>query len=61
MRHRLLLALLFSATLTESQGILNARIQAVRIKSRGHRSYEAFKRDVLFHLGGLELHPVFPS
>ena len=40
---------------------LNARIQAVRIKSRGHRNYEAFKRDVLFHLGGLKLHPVFPQ
>lgn len=38
---------------------LNARIQAVRIKSRGHRSYDAFKRDILFHLGGLDLHPVF--
>ncbi|MBK8802029.1 MAG: transposase [Fibrobacteres bacterium] len=40
---------------------LNARIQAVRVKSRGHRSYEAFKRDVLFHLGGLDLYPVFPG
>lgn len=38
---------------------LNARIQAVRVKSRGHRSYEAFKHDILFHLGGLQLHPVF--
>lgn len=36
---------------------LNARIQAVRVKSRGHRSYEAFKRDVFFHLGGLDLYP----
>jgi transposase len=40
---------------------LNARIQAVRVKSRGHRSYEAFRRDILFHLGGLDLHPVFPT
>jgi len=40
---------------------LNARIQAVRVKSRGHRNYEAFKRDVMFHLGGLKLHPVFPA
>lgn len=40
---------------------LNARIQAVRVKSRGHRNYESFKRDVLFHLGGLNLHPVFPG
>lgn len=38
---------------------LNARIQAVRVKSRGHRNYEAFRRDVMFHLGGLKLHPVF--
>lgn len=40
---------------------LNARIQAVRVKSRGHRNYEAFRNDMLFHLGGLELHPVFPT
>jgi transposase len=40
---------------------LNARIQAVRVKSRGHRNYEAFRHDMLFHLGGLELHPVFPT
>jgi transposase len=40
---------------------LNARIQAVRVKSRGHRNYEAFRNDMLFHLGGLELHPVFPA
>jgi transposase len=40
---------------------LNARIQAVRVKSRGHRSYDAFRRDILFHLGGLDLHPVFPT
>ncbi|MBK9579538.1 MAG: transposase [Fibrobacteres bacterium] len=36
---------------------LNARIQAVRVKSRGHRSYGSFKRDVFFHLGGLDLYP----
>jgi transposase len=40
---------------------LHARIQAVRVKSRGHRNYEAFRNDMLFHLGGLELHPVFPA
>ncbi len=40
---------------------LNARIQAVRVKSRGHRNYEAFRHDMLFHLGGLDLHPVFPT
>ena len=36
---------------------LNARIQAVRIKSRGHRNFEAFRNSVLFHLGGLDLYP----
>lgn len=40
---------------------LNARIQAVRVKSRGHRNYEAFRHDMLFHLGGLDLHPVSPT
>ena len=40
---------------------LNARIQAVRVKSRGHRSYEAFRRDIFFHLGGLDLYPVFQA
>lgn len=40
---------------------LNARIQAVRVKSRGHRNYDAFKRDIMFHLGGLKLHPVFQA
>jgi transposase len=36
---------------------LNARIQAVRVKARGHRHYEAFRTSVLFHLGGLDLYP----
>lgn len=36
---------------------LNARIQAVRVKCRGHRNFQAFRDSVLFHLGGLDLYP----
>ena len=36
---------------------LNARIQAVRVKCRGHRNFDAFRNSVLFHLGGLDLYP----
>ena len=36
---------------------LNARIQAVRVKCRGHRHFQAFRDSVLFHLGGLDLYP----
>lgn len=36
---------------------LNARIQAVRVKCRGHRHFQAFRDSILFHLGGLDLYP----
>lgn len=36
---------------------MNSKIQSIRAKARGHRSFEAFKNDVLFHLGGLSLYP----
>jgi len=39
---------------------LNARIQAVRVKARGHRHFRAFRDSVLFHLGGLDLYPRNP-
>jgi len=39
---------------------LNARIQAVRVKSRGHRHFQAFRNSVLFHLGALDLYPRNP-
>lgn len=39
---------------------LNARIQAVRVKCRGHRHFQAFRDSVLFHLGGLDLYPRNP-
>ncbi|MCB9495787.1 MAG: transposase [Fibrobacteria bacterium] len=39
---------------------LNARIQAVRVKCRGYRHFQAFRGSVLFHLGGLYLYPRNP-
>jgi transposase len=36
---------------------MNSKIQTIRAKARGHRNFEAFKNDVLFHLGGLSLYP----
>ena len=37
---------------------LNSRIQQLIQKACGYRNRDRFKRDVLFHLGGLDLHPV---
>lgn len=37
---------------------INSRIQQLIQQACGYRNRERFKRDVLFHLGGLELHPV---
>jgi transposase len=36
---------------------LNSRIQQMIQKACGYRNRARFKRDVLFHLGGLDLHP----
>jgi len=36
---------------------INSKIQAIRAKARGHKSFAAFKNDVLFHLGALDLYP----
>lgn len=36
---------------------INSKIQAIRAMARGHKSFEAFKNDVLFHLGALDLYP----
>jgi len=36
---------------------INSMIQTIRAKARGHRSFAAFKNDVLIHLGALELYP----
>lgn len=37
---------------------INSRIQHLIQKACGYRNRDRFKRDVLFHLGGLDLHPV---
>ena len=37
---------------------LNSRIQELVQRSCGYRNRERFKRDVFFHLGGLNLYPV---
>jgi transposase len=37
---------------------LNSRIQQLIQKACGYRNRDRFKRDVLFHLGGLNLYPV---
>ena len=36
---------------------INSRIQHLIQKACGYRNRERFKRDVLFHLGGLDLYP----
>jgi len=38
---------------------LNSRIQHLIQQACGYRNRERFKRDVLFHLGGLDLYPEF--
>ena len=38
---------------------INSRIQHLIQKACGYRNRERFKRDVLFHLGGLDLYPRF--
>lgn len=37
---------------------LNSRIQQLIQQACGYRNRERFKRDILFHLGGLDMHPV---
>ena len=37
---------------------INSRIQQLIQQACGYRNRDRFKRDVLFHLGGLNLHPV---
>jgi transposase len=39
-----------------SEGI-NSRIQSIRARGRGFRSFDNFRATILFHLGGLELYP----
>jgi hypothetical protein len=36
---------------------INSRIQQLIQQACGYRNRDRFKRDVLFHLGGLDLHP----
>ncbi|MEN9401857.1 MAG: hypothetical protein RL091_560 [Verrucomicrobiota bacterium] len=36
---------------------INSKIQAIKAKARGHASFTAFKNDVFFHLGALDLYP----
>jgi hypothetical protein len=38
-------------------GSLNAPIQKVKSRACGYRNQERFKRDILFHLDGLDLIP----
>jgi len=38
---------------------LNSRIQQLIQKACGYRNRNRFKRDILFHLGGLDLYPGF--
>lgn len=40
-------------------GYHRSRIQQLIQQACGYRNRELFKRDVLFHLGGLDLYPAF--
>jgi transposase len=40
---------------------LNSRIQRIKKRACGFRSRTRFREAILFHLGGLDLYPVFPS
>lgn len=57
-RHLLNLLTFFEHRLTNGpiEG-LNNRIQGLVKKAFGYRNRERFKRDILFHLGGLDLYP----
>jgi transposase len=38
---------------------MNNRVQSLIAKAYGYRNRERFKRDILFHAGGLQLYPVW--
>lgn len=40
---------------------INSVIQELKHRSRGFRNRENFKTAILFHLGGLDLHPALPA
>lgn len=40
---------------------INSHIQRIKKRACGFRSRLRFREAILFHLGGLDLHPVFPS
>lgn len=40
---------------------INSHIQRIKKRACGFRSRLRFRETILFHLGGLDLHPVFPS
>ena len=46
----------FRLSNAHAEGI-NSRIQHLIQQACGYRNRNRFKRDVLFHLGGLDLHP----
>lgn len=40
---------------------INSHIQRIKKRACGFRSRPRFREAILFHLGGLDLHPLFPS
>lgn len=40
---------------------VNSHIQRIKKRACGFRSRTRFREAILFHLGGLNLHPTFPS
>lgn len=46
-----------TSTTNASADSINSRIKMVRVRSRGFRNKERFKRAIYFHLGGLDLYP----
>ena len=40
---------------------VNSHIQRIKKRACGFRSRSRFREAILFHLGGLDLHPLFPS
>ncbi|MBI4880350.1 MAG: transposase [Planctomycetes bacterium] len=54
--HGVINAVLFRATNAISESF-NAKIQRIKARACGFRNRARFRTAILFHLGGLDLHP----
>ena len=48
-------------TTNAAEESMNARIKRIKTMACGYRNRERFRNEILFHLGGLDLHPTVAS